>query len=37
MWGTGLECPWQVRGTTLVVSGMVCSKVDIYADVIENA
>lgn len=23
MWGTGRECPWQVRGTTLVVSGIL--------------
>jgi hypothetical protein len=23
MWGTGRECPWQVSGTTFVVSGIV--------------
>jgi hypothetical protein len=27
MWGTGRECPWQVRGTTFVVSGMAEERV----------
>ena len=26
MWGTGRECPWQVRGTTFVVSGIAQAK-----------
>ena len=26
IWGTGREWPWQVRGTTLVVSGMFTGK-----------